>query len=327
MNVGIDLGYSAVKAIGGTGRAITFPSVVGTPDLGRFSLDAKEDILLDVPGDGLCLIGKSAVLQSRFIDRREDRGWIEGDAYHKLMLAAFTELTTATACDFVVVTGLPVAYYATDKANLRDRFLGEHRATREGRHTQRFRVVECRVVPQPFGALLSVALDNKGQVADQDLATGAVGVIDVGGKTTNLLSVNRLAEIGRETSSVDVGGWDAVRAVREHLTRVCPNLDLRDHQIVDAVIRRHVRYYGELVDLGPVVEATLEPMAEAVIAQATQLWSGAAALDAILVVGGGALLLGPRLARHFRHARLVQNPVFANALGYWKLAQRIGTKV
>jgi plasmid segregation protein ParM len=326
MNVGIDLGYSSVKAVGGTGRAITFPSVVGTPDKGRFSLNGNNDIVLEIPGYGTSLIGESAIMQSRFIDRREDRGWIEGDAYYKLMLASFSELTAATVCDLVVVTGLPVTFYSNDRASLRERFLGEHRLMREGRRTQVFRVVDCRVIPQPFGALLSVALDNKGHVVDRDLATGAVGVIDVGGRTTNLLSVNRLSEIGRETSSVDVGAWDVVRAVREHLAGACPNLDLRDHQVADAVIRRNVRYFGELVDLGPVVEAILEPMAEAVIAQATQLWSGAAALEAILLAGGGALLLGPSISRHFRHARILDEPVYANALGYWKLAQRIGIK-
>ena len=176
MNVGIDLGYSSVKAIGGTGRAITFPSVVGTPDKGRFSLNEHKDIVLDVPGNGVCLIGESAVMQSRFIDRREDRSWIEGDAYYKLMLASFSELTMATVCELVVVTGLPVAFYARDKDSLRNRFLGEHRATREGRRTQLFRVVECRVIPQPFGALLSVALDHRGQIADRGLATGAISV-------------------------------------------------------------------------------------------------------------------------------------------------------
>ena len=51
MNAGIDLGYSSVKAVGGTGRAITFPSVVGTPDRGRFSLNENKAIVLDVPGD------------------------------------------------------------------------------------------------------------------------------------------------------------------------------------------------------------------------------------------------------------------------------------
>lgn len=324
MNVGIDLGYSATKVIGGADRAISFPSVVGTPDRARFSMDGQSEIVIDVPGDGTWLVGEGAVAQSRFLDRREDRGWIESAAYRRLMLAAFTEITAATSCDLVVVTGLPVAFYSADRDRLRDLFLGEHRASREGRRAQIFRVVDARVIPQPFGALLAEALDNRGQVANRQLATGAVGVIDVGGKTTNLLSVNRLAEIGRETASVNVGAWDVVRAVREHLAVACPNLELRDHAVIDAVVTRGVRYYGEPVDLGPVVDAVLEPMADAVIAQATQLWNGAAGLDAILVAGGGAHLLGAHVARHFRHARTVTDPVFANARGYWRFAQRVG---
>lgn len=322
MNAGIDLGYSATKVVSGK-RRFAFPSVVGTPDRARFSLDGNGgEIVLTIPGDGTWLVGQGAVEQSRFVGRREDRQWIESAEYHRLMLAAFTELTTATVIDLTVVTGLPVAFYG-DKDALRDRFLGEHRATREGRRAQLFKVTEARVIPQPFGALLSVALDNQGRIADQDLAMGAVGVIDVGGKTTNLLSVNRLAEIGRETASVDLGAWDVVRAVRGYLADNCPNLELRGHQIASAIIARQVKYYGEPVDLGAVVGATLEPMADQVIAQATQLWNGGAGLDAVLVAGGGALLLGPAIKRHFPHARVVDDPVFANATGYWKFSQRL----
>jgi plasmid segregation protein ParM len=171
---------------------------------------------------------------------------------------------------------------------------------------------------------LSEALDNRGKVADPQLAKGAVGVIDVGGKTTNLLSVNRLAEISRETASVSVGAWDVARAVRDHLSTACPDLDLRDHEVIRAIQARRVRYFGEPVDLGSVIDETLEPMAEQVIAQASQLWNGAAGLDAILVAGGGALLLGPYIGRRYRHARTVADPVFANALGYWRFAQMIG---
>ena len=100
MNIGLDVGYSAVKAYGGTDRKVSFPSVVGTPDRARFSVNGSNgDILLDVPGDGRWLVGDGAVAQSRFLDRREDRNWIESDAYRRLMLASFTELTTATSCD------------------------------------------------------------------------------------------------------------------------------------------------------------------------------------------------------------------------------------
>lgn len=322
MNTGIDIGYSAVKAKTTT-RQITFPSVVGTPDRARFSLNGPaDDIILNLP-DGTWLVGQGAVEQSRFAPRREDRAWIEGDEYHRLILAAFTELTTATACDLVVVTGLPVAFYS-DKERLQAAFKGTHRATRKGRRSQVFRVSECRVIPQPFGALLAEALDERGRIVNDRLATGTVGVIDVGGKTTNLLSVSRLSEIAKETASVNVGAWDVVRAVREYISEVCPNLELGDHRLMEAIITHQIPYYGQPVDLTPVVEATLKPMAEQVIAQATQLWNGGAGLDAVLVAGGGALLLGERVGQHFPHAQVVDDPVFANVNGYWKLAQRIG---
>lgn len=319
MNVGLDVGYSAVKVVSGD-RRVTFPSVIGTPDKARFSLNGSASIVLTYPDH--VQVGEGAISQSRFLNRREDRRWVESPEWYDLFLAALTELTTAKAVDLRIVTGLPVAFYA-DRAVVRDRLLGEHKAQREGRHAQALKVTDCRVIPQPFGALLAATLDNRGRIVDADLATGAVGVIDVGGKTTNLLSVNRLSEIGRETASVNVGAWDAVRAVRAWLSDHCPDLDLRDHQVIDAVIARQVRYYGEPVDLTGIVEETLEPLAEQVLAEATQLWNGGAALDAILISGGGALLLGPYIRRHFRHARVVDDPVFANALGYWRFAQRL----
>jgi len=323
MNAGLDVGYSAVKAVGNDQR-VTFPSVVGTPDRARFSLDGASEngIVLNLV-DGTFLVGQGAVEQSRFAPRREDRAWIESDEYYRLMLATFTELTTATSCELIVVTGLPVAYYG-DKDKLRDLLLGEHRASREGRRGQVFRVTDCRVIPQPFGALLSLALDDRGRVADTELATGKIGIVDVGGKTTNLLSVNRLAEIARETASVNVGSWDAMRAVQDWLSNHCPDLVLRDHQVIEAMIARSVAYYDGKVDLGDVVDQALEPMAAQIVAQATQLWNAGASLSAILVSGGGALLLGPAIKKHFRHARVVEDPVFANAIGYWKFAQRIG---
>ena len=317
-----DIGYNAVKTMSDKMKT-SFPSVVGTPDRARFSLNGgSKDIVLTVPDDGsTCLVGEGAITQSRFTSRREDRGWIHSDEYYRLMLASFTEMAMGSV-ELKVVTGLPVAFY-DDKEQLQHRFLGEHRVTREGRRAQTFTVSECRVIPQPFGALLSAALNDQGRVSDKELALGAVAIIDVGGKTTNLLSVSRLAEIAKETASVNTGAWDVVRAVREYLVKTCPDLDLHDHEITAAISKRQIKYYGEPVDLTEIVEAVLEPMADQVIAQASQLWSSGARLDAVLVAGGGALLLGPYIKKYFRHARVVDDPVFANVVGYWRFAQRL----
>jgi hypothetical protein len=320
MNVGLDVGYSAVKAVS-SDRWATFPSAIGTPDKARFSLNGNKAIVLVHPDH--VQVGQEAIRQSRFIKPREDRQWIESDSWYHLFLASLTELTAAKQTELRIVTGLPVSFYG-DKMTVRDRLLGNHRAQREGRHTQTFTVTDCRVIPQPFGSLLAATLDDRGRIVDNALATGTVGVVDVGGKTTNLLSVDRLSEISKETASINVGAWDAVRAVSSWLADNYPGLeDLRPHQVVDAVIARQAKYYGERVDLTIVVEDTLEPMAEQVLAEATRLWNGGATIDAILVSGGGALLLGPYVIRHFRHAQVVSEPVFANALGFWRFAERL----
>ncbi|MCP5098730.1 MAG: hypothetical protein GY943_24530, partial [Chloroflexi bacterium] len=71
-----------------------------------------------------------------------------------------------------------------------------------------------------------------------------------------------------------------------------------------------------------VVDSVVTPMAEQVIAQASQLWGKAARLDAILIAGGGAHLLGEYVQGYFKHAQILENPQFANVTGFWKLAQR-----
>jgi plasmid segregation protein ParM len=321
MNIGLDIGYSATKTITGEGRRAQFPSAVGTPDEAHFSLNGNENIILEQPSR--VQIGAGAILQSRFIHRREDRHWIESPEWYALAAAAWTELSTGTRVNLEVVTGLPVAFFS-DKETVSARLLGRHTVQRQGRHAQTFEVTRCTVIPQPFGALLAETLDDRGRIVDRDLATGTVGIIDIGGKTTNLLSVNRLAEINQATDSVDVGAWDIVRALRDWLGTRYPGLEeLRDHQVINAVVHRSVKYYGEIVDLSAIVTGTLEPMADQVIAQASQLWNGAATLDGIIVAGGGAILLGTYIQRAFRHARVADDPVFANALGFYRFCQRL----
>ncbi|NIO39192.1 MAG: hypothetical protein GTO41_02720, partial [Burkholderiales bacterium] len=88
-----------------------------------------------------------------------------------------------------------------------------------------------------------------------------------------------------------MGIWDAVRAIREYLSDHYPDLELRDHEVMDALRQRRAKYYGEPLDLSDVIQDVLAAMAEQVISEATQIWHGAAALNVILVTGGGALLL------------------------------------
>lgn len=315
MIVGLDIGYHATKAATNEKR-VTFVSAVGSPEKARVGLQAQTSIILTQPKH--VQIGQSAVLQSRFLHRREDRKWIESEEWYLLFLAAMTELFSGDA-DVELYTGLPVAFYLADKDSVRRRLVGEHAVQKEGHDPQAITVEECLVTMQPYGTLCHEALNTDGLITDAEMATGRVGVLDIGSHTTNFFSSYKLSDVNIQTDSVQRGAWDAVRDVKVWLSAYCPDLDLRGHEVVDAITRRSVRYYGQTVDLTEVVEETLGDLAEGIITTATQLWNGGASLDKILVTGGGAILLGEYVKRAFAHAEIVSDAVFANADGYLRL--------
>lgn len=328
MRIGLDVGYNAVKGVastngGGEVRRFRFPTAVGTPEVARFGLgddELREGGLVEVDGQHW-LYGQPAVDLSRFEQRPEDRHWYRSDAYRVLLLAALAEASSGTSVRADVVTGLPLKYYG-DREELRERFLGEHVVKRGDGSVQRFEVTSCRVVPQPFGTFLAEGLRDDGLLANNGWMEERRGVIDVGGHTTNILSVYGLAEVRRESASVNVGGWQLVRDIREYLVVPAAELDLRDHEIAQAIIRGNVRYGGGTVDLTDVVARHAGQLADQIIGVATQQWNGGMQMVEILVTGGGAYLLGAALTDRWRHARVVEDPVYANAVGYWKLAGR-----
>ncbi|MCP5101143.1 MAG: ParM/StbA family protein [Chloroflexi bacterium] len=320
MRIGLDIGYNSTKVMGKGGNEFVFPSVVGTPERASFSLNGNKEFLITLSDNSEAMVGQAAIMQSVFASRREDRDWIDSREYYTLAMAAISEVTKASG-DISIVTGLPVAYYQ-DKEKLQDILMGEHRIKRDSRRWQTINVTAVRVVPQPFGTVLSVALHNSGAALTNNYVKGNIGVIDIGGKTTNILSVYRLTEVSRETTSVNLGAWNAVRQMRTYFTREFPDLELRDHEVNQAMIQRSTNYFGDSYDLTDVVDSVVTPMAEQVIAQASQLWGKAARLDAILIAGGGAHLLGEYVQGYFKHAQILEKPQFANVTGFWKLAQR-----
>lgn len=322
--IGLDLGYSYVKLVRGVGARdfVIIPSVVGTPDVSRFSVNETSTIILEKPQH--VQVGAGAIAQSQFLERREDRDWIGSDMWYNLFLAAMTEVSQATNLPVNIVTGLPLAYFGDrDKAAMKERLIGRHSVQRAGRGRQEIVVNDCRVVPQPFGTLFTLAMDDDGNCLNAEIAGGRIAGIDIGGKTTNVLYTVALSEQRRKSTSIPLGAWDIVRRLGSYLTETYPGLSLRDHEIAELVKGGTFSYKGNKVDVMAEVQAIVQPMADQVIAEATKLWNGAVDLDAIFITGGGAYLMGKALQEHFGYAKIVPDPVKANALGYWRFGRYV----
>jgi plasmid segregation protein ParM len=328
-SIGTDQGYGFCKVASDKGEFI-FPSIIGTPDISRFGVEANGTRQLVVNGTAH-LIGQDAVEQSRMVQRREDRRWYESTEYDILFRAALDLVINGNGGthQILLVTGLPLAFY-DDKEDLQRRLTGNHTVQRRGDPPRHANIRECRVVPQPFGSLFSLAFNPDGTFADANLLQSRVGIIDIGSKTTNLLASTHAKELTRESGSVDSGGWDIIRALRTHLDHNFRDIDLRDHDIAQVVANRSIRYYGRSVDLSDTIDEITQPFAEQVFAQASKLWNQGAAMDTILISGGGAHLVGTTLKRHFqRHAdvRIVPDPQMANVRGYFRYAKFLAEKL
>ena len=236
MKIGVDVGYSEIKAVYGE-KMVSFPSIVGSPDESRFSLNGTGEDSSVIEFDGQSyLVGAEALTQSRFAMRKQDRGWINSQEYKILFLTALAQITKSSRVDMDIVTGLPVNFY-DDKEILQKNLLGEHKVKYNDRPSQVFTVRNLRVIPQPFGTAFSVALNDKGEALESNpYASGNIGIIDIGGFTVNWLAIKRLHEIGKETEGVSSGAWKAILAIKKTLMSQYPDLeDMHDHEVAEMV--------------------------------------------------------------------------------------------
>jgi cell division ATPase FtsA len=166
-------------------------------------------------------------------------------------------------------------------------------------------------------------------VARPEYLLDLVGVIDVGGHTTNVLTAIGGREQVRATTSIPSGAWDVIRDIQGQLSTLCAGLDLSGHQLAKAVEEGKVNYFGQDVDLTGLIAGSAKSLARRVISSASQLWGSGAELHHVLITGGGAHLIGPAVVEHFtRHQSVIilEEPVFANAVGYHRFGKYLEEK-
>lgn len=319
IEVGLDIGYSSTKAVYDGGR-FRVPSIVGTFEE-WFAVNAKRQVV-ELAGEKY-LVGEDAIDQSQIVERREDRAWIKSEMYERLLKYALintAQMSKIATTSMFVVSGLPMAYFTKDAEYLKSLIIGEHRGVIDGLEAI-VTVNDARIVPQPFGALLNYALTDEGGIIPEN-ATGRVGVIDVGGKTTNILSVNDLAEQSREATSVSVGGWTVVRKLRDYLVDKYPEIDDRASNVERILVDKNFVYFGDRIDVAEIISSVTDNIAGQIKAELSQRWGSASQFEKILISGGGAHLISDSLIEVLPQAFMVSEPVFANAKGFYKFAKR-----
>ena len=313
--IGLDIGFGTTKVAYDGGISV-FPSVVGT-DTTRQQVDGLLDAQMDVvtlDGRSYCVGAGAVKHSSRWINSR-DRGWIHTVAFRALVTHAL-EVANARSCSVIIVTGLPITHYSSD----RNQLVGIIRRIADAYSID----LTVKVILQPLGSFFRLLLNDEGIVADAELTSGKTGVLDIGFFTTDFLTLADLELMELQSDSCESGASTVLEAISTDIAdQYGIRLDI--NAVENAVRNSSLRLYGKDVDISGTVDRRLSEFAAEITAKAKTVWKSAADIDRIIITGGGAELLKGKLDL-YRHAFLCQNAQTANAEGYFRFGRRIANE-
>jgi hypothetical protein len=326
--VAVDTGYSATKIYSETksGRkTLIFPSVIGPAEFGEDFLGTREDNFIAelslYPGK-VRNFGETAIRLNRGGEMTADRDMFTKHYNPALTLAGiarFMQEKEVPAPD-VLVVGLPVNYYATQKQVLLEKLLGKHTIKLykiDGKlaETIEFKLDNILVLPQGYGSYLSYALDREGKkVADRIVSTA---VIDGGEKTIDIVAAD-----GRYINTVSKSIPSSLDAVYHDLQR---EIDARyddylERSTIESYIRSRTPYItpnGEAVELEEMRKQVLEKHLPEIINR-IQMTVRPMRPQKVLVAGGSGDMLYDGIKEIFPSAEKVESMIFSNAIGYFR---------
>lgn len=336
VNVGIDAGYGATKAVMAGAEPVVFPSVYGYAVNIAYQAD---EIAKRYPGDQISddgrdwFVGGLAMSQLREGELMRLRGRsgtaddVGVEARLRLIKAALGKLLggMVTNGDMVTIrlaTGLPVAHMRTTAIKaLKNALIGTHPIQTDVANFVAC-INEVMVMPQPTGALYSQQLTQTGHVNLGHVSKRS-GVIDVGMYTID----NALDDDGeflqQRSDSTEGGVYIVHQRIADLLTEEMG--DTPEYWQIEQVLRTgKLRIRGEEKDFSRQVRQFCEALDTATLNLSTRLWGAGAGIDVIYLVGGGGPLVVERVQEVYPQATLVDDPQSSIARGYLNYAMLTG---
>lgn len=325
----VDVGSGTVKGISVDGRKIQFQSILAP---------VREDELDGIfPGEG------PGYRVSVRLPEGESKSWLVGErALHSslatlslscekppefhdalLLTAAYllTGINGGESESISLGVGVPLAVYKREKDVLKERLSGFHAAVSvDGKDERTITFPRVEVYPQGAGVVLSAMASN-------GLQDGLTGVVDIGEYTTDILLIDvrdgKPVPLGDEyRASLPLGVHLVNKSVMVEFKRQTGTpLDLVESTTVTrrALGGQAVLYGGKKYNLSTAAQRAVKDIERLITSGITNTWGARVGfLENVLLAGGGALLFGKALAEVLPNARIVEEPVFANATGYLK---------
>ena len=327
--LGIDLGFGFTKATDGD-RTLVVKSVIGEATDGRLggpmaeARPGNDHLHLELEDRGV-FVGDLAERQSSLRSFTLDQDLFIADSAKVLALAVASELTESDE-PVGIVTGLPIASFRQKADELARLLRDRHPLTAiapDGSRSRRvLEVRDVKVIPQPFGSMYDIVLDDAGAIGDRQTLQQKVGLVDVGFQTTDLTVSDRGTFLERASQSTETGVGRAFATIAGKI-REKSGVNVELYRLYDAMDEGRIKIRGESFDLSRLIEHVLGQLATDIATDANRLWADEWDMDAIVITGGGGAVLAPYLAPLLKGRVLPvdgsRDARLNNVRGFWKL--------
>jgi plasmid segregation protein ParM len=300
--LGIDLGFGFTKATDGQ-RTLVVKSVIGEAEqqFGGRVVDAPRDeehLHLELE-DRSVFVGDLAERQSSLRSFTLDQERFIAESARPLTLAAASVLAQPGE-PVRLVTGLPISTFRDRAEDLARLLRGRQSFTAldaaGGRRGVVLEIGEVHVMPQPFGSLYDLILDDAGEIGDRGgLLREKVGIIDVGFQTSDFTVSDRTSFLERASGSTESGIARAFAVIAAKL-REKSGVSVELYRLYDGVQQGRIKIRGNTYELNRLIEHVFGQLATDLASEANRLWGDEWDMDAIVITGGGGAVLAPYLA-------------------------------
>lgn len=313
--IGIDDGYAAIKVAhlsGGQIKTFAIRSMATLADQAR-SVNGKPPFEAYETGGVRLLVSEyGATIDTRFDD-------YPVSDLNRVLVHHAMRMAGLGGRDVRIATALPAMEYFSSEVPAKEKAASLNRLVTPMDGGAPARIVHQEVAAQGLAAFFDWALDDEGRAVNG--VTRPVSVIDIGGRTTDIVSLlpGRDGPIlqSEATGSLHAGVMELEDFVRARVREVfhIEGAALRD--LGEAIRTRKIVYRGKDIDIAEFVEAGIASVHSKIEAFIQSKIKTGVEYDTILVVGGGAEIFGEVLQAE-RGAVIPNQPAFANSRGLLK---------
>lgn len=323
--VGVDDGYAETKIVLPSGKRFRMPSQARAGESQQISLQS---------GRESSVYGYRTPEGPFIAGALEEADPTAFDGYptsvlNRVVVAHALRMAGVAGTDQVAIaTGLPVRrYYRRNVPNdaliksKSDNLLLNDVVAEDG--VPLARIVAHEVVAEGIAAWIDYVMqrDAEGRLeVNKPLEKERIGIVDIGGRTTDIAVVTNWDMDAARSSTLDVGMIairDTVRGMLEDEYETA----LTDAQVISAIEHRKLRLWGNVVDVHKQVAEAEQTVVARIKAETLRCLGNGADLDRVIFVGGTVMALGDKINGWFRHQEIGADPAFANARGLQKCAE------